>query len=202
MSRSMRIALWVLLVPFLFLALVITISLVTSVAHASSRHHQAYNCDNHTYRFGVGVAPYSSPTAHARLKAHACYWTKQARGKHHATGQIIRPKTSSTIKWEKTGFGQTVGFSVWNHEKYRTTLGKQNPWTESMGHWSQFHQCYMLCFTDTGNFVPFWEYNSPFLIKHSALHRSDRWNFHWHEGAPGEPARGEDPVIKFTCWCW
>lgn len=200
MSKAQRIVLWIVLLPLMLALTVVAISFVTSVAHASHKY-PAYNCDHHTYKFGVGVAPYSSPTAHARLNAHVCYWTKRAKGRHY-TGQIIRHKTASTIKWEKTGFGQSVGFSVWNHEKYRTNVANNGPWTESIGHWSQFHQCYKLCFTDTGNFVPFWEYNSPFLIKHSALRRSDRWNFHWHEGAPGEPARGEDPVIKFTCWCW
>lgn len=200
MSKPLRIALWSVVIILIPALAVVAISLVTSVAHASHKH-PAYNCDSHTYKFGVGVSPYSGTTAHARVKAHACYWTKRAKGNHY-TGQIIRNKTTSTIKWERTGFGQSIGFSVWNHEKYRTVLARQNPWTESIGHWSQFHQCYAMCFTDTGNFVPFWEYNSPFLIKHSALTRSDRWNWHWHEGEPGKDAKGEDFAIKFTCWCW
>lgn len=210
-SRPLKIALWTLVVFVMIPVTVIAIAIVAPYAHSGVRHHPAYHCDSHTYKFGVGIRPYSATTAHAKLHAHVCTWTRRS---HHATGQIIRHKTGSTIKWDVTSFGRNVGFEVGNHDKYRVTCNgfsptnhdgcqQLNPWEESMGHWTQFRQCLLNACADTGNFVPFWRYVSPYLIHRSPdLQRDDKWDFSWHEGKPGERADGMDAMIKFTCWCW
>ena len=149
-----------------------------------------FRCDNKHWErtIGVGMATYGW----MEIDARACY---RKLSLANNPGQIIRRKSSMSVHFYNNGYGQTSGIN-WGHSSpYRTTTAS-NVWRESLGIHSWWRQCLNVLGQNvcgpTGDFVPYWEYNSPYLTNRCGGDYCKTWYLYLHEGEPGQAAGSYD----------